>query len=99
VTPEEGAIIDRLAFGEPVPGAPGACGRPGCAHGKIWHSHTNRAQPCDRPGCGCAGYLSNGKACAECGTVHSAYAGTPHTANCSRYRAELELGRQEALFQ
>lgn len=45
---------DRIAHGASEPTAPGACQRPGCGHGKVWHSHTDRRRPCER--CGCLAY-------------------------------------------
>jgi Protein of unknown function (DUF3631) len=54
MTPEEGAITDRLARGEAVPGGPGACGRDGCWHQQLWHDRTS-TKPCRK--CGCPGYV------------------------------------------
>jgi hypothetical protein len=56
LTPEQGADLDRIARGEAVPGHRSACASEGCAHGRIWHSHTNRNQPCERPGCPCSSF-------------------------------------------
>lgn len=47
---------DRLAHGASEPGGPGACGRPGCGHAKVWHGHTDRRRPCER--CGCASWIT-----------------------------------------
>jgi hypothetical protein len=58
----EGQRIDRQARGEAIPGAPGACTRPGCAHPMIWHEHANRNRPCER--CDCGGF-QRGAAAAE----------------------------------
>jgi hypothetical protein len=49
---------DRLAHGEAVPGAPGACARPGCAHSMPWHTPANPRRPCER--CGCRAYARTG---------------------------------------
>lgn len=54
MTPAEGELTDRIARGEAVEGGPGACTRPGCAHGRVWHSSSNRQHPCER--CECPGY-------------------------------------------
>jgi hypothetical protein len=48
----EGERADRIAAGEAVPGAAGAC--EACGHGKVWHSPTNRRRPCER--CECRAY-------------------------------------------
>jgi len=68
-TPEalaDGALLDRLARGEAVPGGPGACANPiGCHHAKVWHTPKTGTQPCEighRPvtqhltACGCRDY-------------------------------------------
>jgi hypothetical protein len=47
----EGARIDAQARGAAIPGAPGACRRPGCAHPSIWHEHANRNRPCELCDC------------------------------------------------
>src|ERR1700733_6287860 len=54
MTKAEGIVTDRLAQGEAVPGAPGACDRPGCAHAKVWHNPRNRTRECQQ--CDCPGY-------------------------------------------
>ena len=38
----EGILTDRLSRGEAVPGGPGACDRPGCAHLILWHGEHGR---------------------------------------------------------
>jgi hypothetical protein len=57
MTQEESAIQDRLARGEPVPGASGACDRDGCAHLTLWHGEHGRyrKRPCRK--CGCPSYV------------------------------------------
>jgi len=42
---------DRLSDGEAVPGAEGACARPGCAHSKPWHTPDDPRRPCERCAC------------------------------------------------
>jgi hypothetical protein len=46
---------DRLAHGEAVTGHPHACARPGCAHGKPWHTPKTPARSCER--CACPGWV------------------------------------------
>lgn len=169
MTREEGQLTDRIARGESVPGGPGACTRPGCAHGSVCScaSYVNtpwpaeaaeqtraplpslddaeqpalegleppaepeqlelepdmssdggfrypvNAEPDRRPrpaaaqGFELADHMPAAVAdrltlaamddpppavsCPECGCVHTAYAGTPHVARCSRYTAERAL--------
>jgi len=52
LTAEQGAVIDRLARGEAVPGARGACAS--CHHARVWHAHADRNHPCGR--CQCISY-------------------------------------------
>lgn len=54
MTAAEGAATDRLARGEAVPGGPGACAGPSCAHGRPWHSRHGKRR-CER--CPCPGYV------------------------------------------
>lgn len=63
ITAAEGAILDRLAHGEPVPGGPGACAH--CHHALVWHTPKTTTQPCEighrpvtahMPACGCRAY-------------------------------------------
>lgn len=57
----------RLMRGESVPGALGACSRPGCAHGALWHRDTeslsrrdHRKTPCSQ--CRCPGWTDDPEA-------------------------------------
>lgn len=59
LTAADGRIMDRLAKGEAIEGAPGTCARPGCHHALVWHSPTNRRRPCER--CDCPGYQAAGQ--------------------------------------
>jgi hypothetical protein len=52
---DNGEDTDRLAYGQAVPGHPHACARPGCGHGKPWHTPKTRTRPCER--CACPGWL------------------------------------------
>lgn len=63
MTPEEAAVTDRLAHGEPVPGGPGACAR--CHHAEVWHTPKTTNRPCEighravtahLDACGCRAY-------------------------------------------
>jgi hypothetical protein len=57
MTDQEGTISDRLSRGEAVPGGPGACDRPGCAHLALWHGNNGRyrGRPCRQ--CECPAYV------------------------------------------
>jgi hypothetical protein len=48
---------DRLSRGAAVPGGPGACDRPGCAHLTLWHGEHGqyRKRPCRQ--CDCPAYV------------------------------------------
>jgi hypothetical protein len=57
ITDQEGAEMDALSRGEAVPGGPGACDRPGCAHLTVWHGEHGRyrGRPCRQ--CACPAYV------------------------------------------
>jgi hypothetical protein len=56
MTTAEGIETDTLASGGQVPGHRGACARPGCAHGILWHARRGK-RPCWIDGCRCAGLV------------------------------------------
>ena len=61
MTDYDGILTDRLARGQAVPGGPGACDRPGCAHLTLWHGEHGRyrGRPCRQ--CGCPAYVPQPK--------------------------------------
>ncbi len=62
---------DRLSRGEPVPGGPGACARPGCAHLTLWHGEHGRyrGRPCRK--CDCPAYMPQPEGARILGQLHA----------------------------
>ncbi|MGD0607092.1 MAG: DUF3631 domain-containing protein [Streptosporangiaceae bacterium] len=62
---------DQLSRGEPVPGGPGACDRPGCAHLTLWHGEHGRyrGKPCRQ--CHCPAYVPQPEGAAILRQLHA----------------------------
>jgi hypothetical protein len=70
-TDEEGIQGDQLSRGQAVPGGPGACDRPGCAHLTLWHGEHGRyrGKPCRK--CGCPAYIDQPEGAAILRQLHA----------------------------
>jgi hypothetical protein len=71
MTEEEGIQGDQLGRGEAVPGGPGACDRPGCAHLTLWHGEHGRyrGRPCQQ--CDCPTYVPQPEGAAILRQLHA----------------------------
>ena len=70
-TDQEGTVEDRLSRGQAVPGGPGACDRPGCAHLTLRHGQNGRyrGKPCRQ--CGCPAYVAQPEGAAILRQLHN----------------------------
>jgi hypothetical protein len=72
ITDQESSVDDLLSRGDAVPGGPGACDRPGCAHLTLWHGEHGRyrRRPCRQ--CGCPAYVDQPEGAAILRHLHDA---------------------------
>ena len=70
-TDQEGTEEDQLSHGQAVPGGPGACDRPGCAHLTLWHGQNGRyrGKPCRQ--CSCPAYVAQPEGAAILRQLHA----------------------------